>query len=134
MDLWDINNGGIHVDLAIPVAIPSFNREAQLVDQTLNTLSFYGWNLSLVHIFVHPSHIRDNGISEGSAYRRHLRASGYGEVKLHRGGANLMKQCLHFCLFRRAKSGYLIRHCARHHLVTAPNQFDNTATAFGVVA
>jgi hypothetical protein len=97
MDLWDINNGGIHVDLAIPVAIPSFNREAQLVDQTLNTLSFYGWNLSLVHIFVHPSHIRDNGISEGSAYRRHLRASGYGEVKLHRGGANLMKQ--YACIF-----------------------------------
>ena len=92
MVFWDIHDAGIIIDYSIPVAIPSFNREVKLVEQSLATLSFYGWNMKKVFIFLDETHTRVNGTSEKTAYRKHLRASGYGEVTLLPGGACLMTQ------------------------------------------
>ena len=92
MDTWFLEDGADIRDPRIPVAIPSFNREVALVTQTLSTLRRYRWPLELVFVFVHPSHVRKDGISELLAYKRYLAHHGFETVNLRVGGATLRSQ------------------------------------------
>ena len=104
MGFLDINSVDLPVDTSIPDAIPSFNREQQLVEQTLATLTFYRWNLKLVFVFLDVVHKRDCGTTELVAYRKHLTACGYGQVTFLRGGCCLMAQYQAiFAYFKRQK-------------------------------
>ena len=71
---------------------PMKRREKVLCEQTLCMLKSYGYDMSMVHIFVDATHVRESGCNEYDVYFKHLRAHGFRSVHVHPGGVGLRKQ------------------------------------------